>query len=959
MTFQERQVLCGFEVVSARESRELHGRTILMEHRKTGAKLFWLDNGEENMVFSVGFRTLPEDSTGVFHILEHSVLGGSGKFPVREPFVELMKSSMNTFLNAMTFPDMTLYPVASRNPRDLLNLAEVYLDGVFDPEVIRDEKRFLQEGWHIDRNEAGQPEYRGVVFNEMKGSMSDTDTLIDHQIAAQLFPDTCYGFNSGGDPAVIPDLTWEKFRETYRRFYHPSNAFFYLDGAVPAEELLCLIDSYLKAFDRREEVPQFRFQTPVASEQTIFYEIAQDQEEKNASHLTLARIVGTWRERARNNAIGIIGDVLTGSNEAPLKRAALEKGLAQDLSLTIDDTSLQSWVTIHADNVTDGKEEELMALCRETGERIRREGLDRRAAEASLNRVIFHMREEDEPQGIGRCIRCMSDWIYGGDPRQILETEELVRELKRMLAEGEFDRLAADVLLNREGLAVLHSRPSKTIGEEKRRAEEDRLRRVTGAWTAAEWAENERQLEALNRWQSEPDAPEALSTLPTLKKEDADVMPEWTPTEEGETLGVRTLVHEIPSNDVVHLRAFFALTDLSLGDITAAGLLTTMLGRLSTKRHDALSLQQEIKRYTGSVSFSLISRSDPDRDDACTPYLTATVSALRENADRAMALVAEILTETRLDETDRIQEMIQQSELAVRQRIVGAGHLIAVRQVLSQFSADGAVRNALDGPPAAAYIHRFAREPETVMPSFLAVGKRLLEEGLCRKRMTVSWTADDQKDLTPFISAFPEGEAVPAEAAYAAEEASRMGYRIPAQVGFFARGYRLSRCGASFSGSLWLAASILSLGYLWNRVRVQGGAYGAGIQVDRRGNLFTYSYRDPSPDKTMGVDAGASAFLREFAGQEGELDKFIISSLNDLNPLLSPRDRGLAADLRTLSGYTREMSEKTRKEILNATPEDLLACCRILDAMAAEGAECIVAPGEILSRSGLTDIREL
>ena len=298
MTFDQNQQVFGFIVREIRASSELRGRTVLMEHLKTGARLFWVDNGAENMVFSVTFRTLPQDDTGVFHILEHSVLCGSEKYPVREPFVELLKSSMNTFLNAMTFQDMTMFPVSSRNPRDLLNLTGVYLDAVFAPTVMEDRKRFCQEGWHIDRDEEGNPVYKGVVYNEMKGAMSDTDTLIDRQIMRQLFPDTCYGFNSGGDPEAITDLTYEQFQEQYRRHYHPSNAYFFLDGKVPMEEMLPLIASYLDDFDRREELPACGLQQPVASEQTIQYELGQEETPENRGYLTLARITGTWKVRA-------------------------------------------------------------------------------------------------------------------------------------------------------------------------------------------------------------------------------------------------------------------------------------------------------------------------------------------------------------------------------------------------------------------------------------------------------------------------------------------------------------------------------------------------------------------------------------------------------------------------------------------------------------------------------------
>ena len=955
MTLEQGYSIAGFKVKETRQSEELHGRTVLMEHTATGAQVFWLDNGAENMVFSIAFRTPPTDSTGVFHILEHSVLCGSGKYPVKEPFVELLKSSMNTFLNAMTFADMTMYPVASRNPRDLMNLTEVYLDAVFDPLVIRDPKRFRQEGWHIDRNDRGEPVYKGVVLNEMKGSMSDTDNLIDHALEGELFPDTCYGFNSGGDPEKIPDLTYEQFREQYRKHYHPSNALIYLDGAVPMDEMLPLIASYLDRYDGRAEIPAYRYQTPKGSEKTIYYELGQEEDAVNRGHLTIARISGTWRDRAENMARGIICDVLTGNNEAPLKRAALERGLCQDLSISVDDTVLQSWVIIHAENVTDGRENEITALLREMGERIRQEGLDREAVEASLNRAVYILREDEEPQGIGRCIRCTGCWIYGGDPTDTLESSGMIRELKQYLEEGRFDTLAADMLLNDENRVTLHTLPSFTAGEEKRRAEEERLKKITDRWTPEEREENRRNTEELEEWQNTPDNADALDTLPKLSKKDADVSPEWVETEERECLGVPVMIHRLNCNGVVHLMAYFALTDYSLEELTRISQLTGLLGRLPTATHDALKLQQQIKRWTGSMGFSIITRTKTGQDEQCTPYLSVAVSALEENLDRAMKLVAEILTTTRFTEEDRMAEMFRQNEIGARQRILNAGHLIGIKNVLSHFSADGAVKNALDGDAAAAYIHRLGRDPEKEMPELKLLAERLMRETFCRRRMRVSITG--LADMLPeeLIASFPEGKPAAENARYRTEAPMAMGYRIPAQAGFAVRGYRLGRIGRRFEGIMWLASSILSLDYLWNLIRVQGGAYGAGFQVDRTGNLFSYSYRDPTPAKTLTADQGASAFLKAFAESDEDLDSYIISALNELNPLLSPREKGALADGRFMSGYTREEAEKIRRQILYARKEELAACGEWLEAFSREGAVCIVGPENMLKEcEGLT-----
>ena len=940
MTFEMNQVYSGFCVKEIRESSELRGRTVLMEHEKTGARLLWVDNGAENMVFSVTFRTMPEDDTGVFHILEHSVLCGSRKYPVREPFVELLKSSMNTFLNAMTFQDMTMYPVSSRNPRDLMNLTGVYLDAVFAPLAMEDCRRFCQEGWHIDRDGEGNPVYKGVVFNEMKGAMSDTDTLIDRQIMRQLFPGNCYGFNSGGDPEQIVSLTYERFREQYRRYYHPSNAYFYLDGSVPMEQMLELISSYLEGYEKRAELPACRLQEPVRSEATILYELGQEETQENRGYLTLARITGTWEDRAENMARGIICDVLTGGNEAPLKRAALERKLAQDLSVSVDDTVFQSWITIHAENVTDGREQEILDLLDETGEKIRREGLDRSAVEASMNRAVYALREEEEPQGIGRCIRCLGSWIYGGDPTDALESGKLVQRLNELLEAGCFDELAADMLLNRENAVTLHTLPSRTIGEEKRRAEENRLREITGAWTEAERLENEKLIEDIESWQESPEDPEALKTLPKLSKKDADVEPEWTDTVLRECEGVPVLTHELNCNGVVHLKAYFRLTDYTLEELTKLSQLTGLLGRLPTAVHDALTLQQEIKRWTGSMGFAIITRAETGQTGTCTPYLSAQVSALEESREQAWGLLAEILTSTRFEDRDKMTEMFRQNELGARQRIVGAGHMIGVKHVLSHYSAEGAVRNALDGDAAARYIHMLAKEPEKELPALAALAERMMASTFCRRRMTMSVTATSVTLPSALAAVFPEGTAVPETAAYRNDAPMKAGFRIPAQTGFAVRGWRITK---PFEGSMWLAASILSLGYLWNVVRVQGGAYGAGIQIDRNGNLFSYSYRDPTPARTLAADSGEAGFLRGFAERGEELDPYIISALNELNPLLSPREKGALADGRYMTGYSREQAERVRREILCATPEDLVRCAGWIEPFSAEGAVCVVA----------------
>lgn len=953
------QLMHGFRIASVQCDDELYGRAIRMVHERTGADLFWLDNSSENMVFSIAFRTLPNDSTGVFHILEHSVLCGSRKYPVREPFVELLKSSMNTFLNAMTFPDMTMFPVSSRNFSDLMNLTRVYLDAVFHPTVIKDRKRFFQEGWHISQEESN-PEFKGVVYSEMKGAMNDLDTMTDRQIMRQLFPDTCYGHNSGGDPEHITDLTFEAFRKAYRDCYHPSNAFIYLDGTIDPDIMLEAIDQSLSEFGRRKKRPEFRYQRPVASESTIYYEISPEDDPADHSHLTIARITGTWRDRAENLARSIVCDVLTGSNEAPLKHAALERGICRDLSLSVDDTGLQSWISVHAENVTDGRESEITALLSETGQRILETGLDRKAADASLNRLIFNMREDDEPQGISRCIRSMGTWLYGGTPEEALRTRELIGQVKAMISDRRIDALAADMLLNRNNLAVLHTVPSSCAGEERRKEEELRVREITDNWTETEKQENKQMIRKLKKWQETPDPEKNLNMLPVLTRKDADIVPKWTETEEQELYGIRVLFHRIPCNGVVYIRAYFPLYGYSLDELTKTALFAGMLGRLPTRQHDAFSLQQEIKRYTGGMGFALMTCAEKGDDQDCTPYLTAYASALEEKAELACRLMCEILTQTYIEgQEERIRDIMLQNEIGARQRIAGAGHLIAVKTVLSHYSAESAVRNALDGEPAIRYILRFSRKPQNEIKGFIKTARKLLENGISRKGMILSVTGTCPFDLNPLAESIPAEKRHDEKIRYNVDYPYHVGYQIPGQIGFSARGYRLNRCGEKFSGIVWLTGSILSLEYLWNRVRIQGSSYGAGFQTDRSGNIFSYSFRDPAPEKTLDADYGASAFIRDFSRKDYNLDKYIISSLNELNPLLSPREEGALADARIMKGITLEESENIRQEILNAKGIDLIRCAEWLDRFAEEGSICVAAPQRILNRFNNMEILKI
>ena len=946
--------LLGFTATRIRRSEELGARIVELVYDKTGTPVCWIDNGLENKLFSVAFKTLPEDSTGVFHILEHSVLCGSAKYPVREPFVELLKSSMNTFLNAMTFPDKTMYPISSRNRRDFLNLTEVYLDAVFAPRMLEDPNIFYQEGWHIEQDDDGTLRYKGVVFNEMKGAMSGPDHIGDQKLIEMLFPDNCYGYNSGGDPQVIPSLPYRQFCETYRRFYHPSNARIFLDGDIPLEETLSLIASYLVKFDRRTDLPEIAEQAPAAHRETVQYELAKDESIENKAYLLTGKLIGSWRDRVRILAVRVLNDVLAGSNDAPLKRAVLSAGLAQEMVIAVEDSVAQPYLEFELHNIADGKADALLELIRSTARSIAAEGLDREALEASANRLEFRMQEPEEPQGLDRCISAMNSWLHGGDPLMYLLCREDFVRVREMIAAGDFEKLLLDLYANEENTAVLLVEPSYTYGEELRQDEEQRLAAIAAGWSEQNRAENAALNQSLLNWQQTPDTPEQLATLPSLPLTEVSPEPEHFETAVRTEDGVTVLYHPGACRDIVHVSLYFALTDRSTEELAALSSIGSFLGKLSTKSHSALKLQQILKNTVGRMSFDIELNAKEGVTETCTPIFVVRYSVLRSKLDEAGALAMEILTQTDFSERDKLREIVMQLDERSKRTVVAAGHSLGVISTLSHYSAAGAVADALGGYTNLRSLRALAADFDSKYDDYAALMKDMLAKTVCRARLTASVTAAHDCALHALLSALPEGTPVPADARYTAALPDQMGYVIPAQIGFAVQGWQLSQKGMQYDGSLSVAAKILSLSYLWNQVRVQGGAYGTGLSIAPSGAVYTYSYRDPSPMQSLAVNSGFSDFIRSFCDSAEPIEGYIISTVADDEPLRSPRVTGITADMLWFSGRTEEARRTMRRQMLSATKETLRAHCDIWDAFAANGDVCVVA-----AESVLADAKEL
>ena len=934
MKIEVGSIIKGFRVERIRESKELGGRFIEMRHEKVGTELNWVDNGEANKLFCVGFKTLPEDSTGVFHILEHSVLCGSEKYPVKEPFVDLMKSSMNTFLNAMTFPDKTIYPVSSRNERDFLNLTEVYLDAVFAPRCVIDPNAFRQEGWHLELDEEGKPFVNGVVYNEMKGATSGVDDILEEGMGALLFPDNCYGFNSGGDPAVIPELTYDMYKAMYRKYYHPSNARIFLDGAVPLEATLDLINEYLG----EERVPSehpIPIQAMKPARNTVYYEIGPDDDTKNRSMLSFGRIIGRFDEKLRLMMVEVLCALLADTNEAPLKRAILKSGLGEDVDLSMENYEEQARLVLTVRNTEADKEGEIRSVCEKVVADLLAAGLDRSLLTAQLNRYAFRIKDMEEPAALMRCIMSYQSSLYGGDPMLWLENDGEIAAMRRAIEDGGFDRLLAE-MLDFESMSVLTVLPSKEYGDKLRSEEAARAEAIYAKMTDADKEELKELNDRLHAWQEAPDSEEDTAKIPVLPLSEVSPDPISIPTDVCLKHAMPVIYHAIPSHGVTHIALYFSLTDLGLDSISEASLMCSLLTKLPTKNYSVSELQKEIKTWTGRLRFEI--KASMRSSEAATPYFAVFCDVLDENVGKACELIAEILNFTEFGETSRIKEIAAQLDESSKQRMIMSGHAIGIIAVSSHYLSAAAVTDASSGYSYRRFIKELAKDFDARAEALACSLAKLRESVFVKARLTVGLTATEKPCLCGLMNALPEGLPVPAETHYDSLLPEKLGVRIPAQANFAEKGVGIP----ALDGSMKVASNIITLACLWNRVRVQGGAYGVGLRVDDRGVLCHYTYRDPSPARSLGVFSEEADFIKAFTESGEDVTKFIISAVGNTEPLRSPGDDGAAADMDYLDGMTFEKRAKLRREMLATDKDKLLALMPLLNDCAENGCICVV-----------------
>lgn len=961
MTVNEK--IHGFTVTRVRELAELGGSLIELTHDKTGLQAIWIKRPDENKTFGVAFETLPWNDTGVFHILEHSVLCGSDKYKVKEPFVELLKSSMNTFLNAMTYPDKTVYPVCSRNDKDFMNLTRVYLDAVFRPLIYSKPEIFHQEGWHYEFDENGRPSYKGVVFNEMKGAMADADELMICALNVHLFPDSPYKYVSGGDPAKIPDLSYEEFINSHRRFYSPSNAYMFLDGDVNIDEVLAVVDDeYLSGFEKTERMAPPALQKPVKTENVeVEFEVGEDEDISKKTRLAWGGVIGMFDDREKTVAMNVLSKVLAGSNQAPLNKAVLGEGLCEEVMVGVYDGIYQPWVFIQAKNLEAANKDKVEKVIFDELARLAREGVDRDQLNAALANYEFKLRECDSgsvPQGLVYSLNTLSTWLYGGDPIAELEVGDLFVNLRRKMEEGYFEQLISEILINNPHSCKVTMNPSKTAGEARRKAEADRLAAEEAAWNDDKRAELKEELKVLEDWQHSADSEEDLKSIPSLKLSDISDEPEVIPTEEALVNGIKVLKHEVNCGGIVYCNLYFGADGLCEKDISELSFMCELLGKLKTENHTEEEVANLTRLLCGSLNFSVAAYSENNCTDSCLTKLVVSFSTLEINADEAVEFVSDLLTKTVFDKENEALDILRQTKMKLFQRAVMAGNAIALTRLKAQISASGVVEECAGGFS----YYKWLRDNESdwnweaLKASMASLAGKIINAG----SFTASFTGGNDKIVESAVEvikkALPEGgKCDGCAAAVKPRGISREGIVIPADICFAVKGGSLTEYGSGNCGEMDLTSKIVSLAYLWNVIRVQGGAYGCGMVVYNNGVVANYSYRDPSAAKSLESYGKTGEFIKGFASSSPDLTGFIIGAVADCSPLLSPRLKSSVADMR----YWRKTSAADFKEhlhaIISATPETLSALADKVQSALDSGSVCVVAAREKIDACGEFD----
>lgn len=925
----------GFRLLEEKSIKETNSTARLFQHEKSGARLFYMENDEDNKVFSVTFRTPPTDSTGLPHILEHSVLCGSRKFPTKEPFVELVKGSLNTFLNAFTFGDKTMYPVASRNNKDFENLMDVYLDSVFYPNIYKYPEILMQEGWHYELEDTeDELRYKGVVYNEMKGALSSPESVLSRKLQETLFPDTPYGFESGGDPEVIPELTQEEFLAFHKKYYHPSNCYMFLYGEMDVLDRMKFIDeAYLKDFEAISVDSAIPVQKAFDSMKSyeLEYPISVQEDEKDKTYLSINYATGLSTDSELYLAMEILEHILLGTPASPLKKALIEAGLGKDVFGKYDNSILQPVFSVVVKNSNVDKKEEFVKTVLDTLKKLVSEGLDGQLVEAAVNLKEFQLREADfegYPKGLIYNIKIMDSWLYDRDPTMHLSYEHIFEKLRPELKNRYFERLIEEYLIKNTHSSMLVLKPRKGMSEAKDEETRAKLRSIKSKLTQSQLQQLAEQTKELRDWQNTPDTPEKLQLIPMLSIKDIARKGELLPQKVREEAGVKVLAHHLFTNEIVYADLLFDTTAVPQELLPYIPLLAGILGKVSTQNHGYAELSKEIDMHTGGIRFSAQVYGEKNDDSKYHPVFSVRGRALTGKLPRMFELMREIITKTRFDDVKRIKEIIQESKSRIEMRISNEGYTIACKRLFSYFSAEGSYLETITGLTYYKFIADIERNFESRIEEVKEKLQRLTELIFRKEGLVAGVTCEEEgyeafgKNLGLMLRELSPAKHTPVQYSFESKPLNE-GLMTQGKVQYVAQGYNFIKLGYPYTGKLQVLRTISRYSYLWNRIRVQGGAYGAFSGFEKNGNMFLVSYRDPNLKETLKVYDEMHDYLKNFQIDEREMTKYIIGTVSKLDLPLTPFMKGERAIENYMRRITPEDLQKERDEILSTSQKDI------------------------------------
>lgn len=947
--------ISAYEIIREENLSDIRSAGYLLRHKKTGARVMLIENDDENKVFNIAFRTPPKNSTGVAHILEHSVLCGSREFPLKDPFVELVKGSLNTFLNAMTYPDKTCYPVASCNDQDFQNLMHVYLDAVFYPNIYKKEEIFRQEGWSYQLEDTEGPlKYNGVVYNEMKGAFSSPDEVLEREIMNSLFPDTPYGCESGGDPDHIPELSYEEFLQFHKTYYHPSNSYIYLYGNMDMAEKLEFIDEhYLSAFEKLEVDSALPLQPAFTErkELQLEYPVSESENEEGNAYLAYSTVVGDASDELTAMAFEVLDYALLSAPGAPLKQALLDAQIGMDVYGSYDDGILQPYFDIVAKGTDPDKKEKFVEIIRTTLEDIVKNGIDKKALKAGINYMEFRYREADFsawPKGLMYGLDIFGSWLYSDEKAfSHVKLIPVFEKLKALSGERYFEDLIQKYLLDNPHGSVITLVPSKGLAARREKALEEQLQAKLEKMTQEEKETLVEKTKALVEYQEAEEEPGSEKCIPMLKREDIKKEAAGFTNEELDVSGSLFLYHEVPTNGISYLDLMFDLKNLDPEDVPYLGLLKSVLGFVDTAHFSYGELSNEINAETGGISCGVEVFDRADSTEEYKAVFSVRGKVMYPRIDVLFRMIREILNTSKLDDGKRLYEIIARVKSRAQANLVSAGHSTAVLRGASYSSPMAAFQDEMAGVGYYQFIEKLEKEfdirkEELVKKLNVLMTKILRPELLC-----VSYTGERESLDTVMkqVKALKDTlrtEAVETSSKQMSCEKKNEGFTTSGQVQYVARTGNFRKKGYEYTGALDILKVALSYDYLWMNLRVKGGAYGCMSGFKRSGESYFVSYRDPHLKRTLDVYEGIPEYVRTFQADEREMTKYIIGTISGKDVPRTPQMQGSISKTAYFCGITEEMMQKERDQILNADVEDIRNLAPLVEAILSDDAVCVV-----------------